>query len=119
MPSSAYRHGQRVALTKLGVLGTALGGAAVGGLAGYVLSPEDRKGYGAMYGAGLGGLGAGLGSKLAPYLHDSNSEKNLLARLAMPAASTGLGTVAGIGASQAFINKSTPATSEDPYHYSR
>jgi len=117
MASSAYRQGQRTALTKLGVLGTALGGAALGGLAGYALSPEDRKGYGTLYGAGLGGLGAGLGSKVAPYLHDISSEKDLLARLAMPVVGTGLGTAAGIGLSQAAINKNTPSTTEDPYRY--
>lgn len=94
-----------------------LGGAAVGGVAGYALAPDDRKGHGVLYGAGLGGLGAGLGSAVAPHLHET-AKPGLLKRTGVRAASTGLGTLAGIGGTAALVGKSGIRTSEDPYHYS-
>ena len=112
----AYAQGRDDARLKLGVLGAMLGGATVGGLAGYALAPQDRKGHGIMYGAGLGGLGAGLGSGLAPYLHNV-PKPGFVARTGVSAASTGLGTLAGIGATSALVDKTNVPTSEDPYHY--
>ena len=115
--SSAYERGRQQALIKLGMLGKALAGATMGGLAGYVLSPEDRIGQGTLTGIGAGGLGAVLGAKAAPLLHDQRSINSALARAAMPVAGAGLGSLAGLGVSQAFINKDIPDRSEDPYRY--
>lgn len=117
MPNTyPYEHGRRHARIKLGVFGAMLGGAGIGGLAGYALAPENRKGHGVMYGAALGGLGAGLGSAVAPYMH-ATSDPGLLARTGVSTASTGLGTLAGIGATGAIVDKTNVPTSEDPYHY--
>jgi hypothetical protein len=91
--------GRRYALHKLGFYLPALGGAAFGALSGNVLSPEDRKGQGTLTGALLGGLGGALGSKVSPV------------------AGTALGSLAGLGVSQAFINKNKADTAEDPYRY--
>ena len=93
-----------------------LAGGTIGGLSGYMLAPEGRKGRGAMYGAGLGSLGAGAGSSIAPYLHNT-AKPSLGARAGVNAASTGLGTLAGIGGTAALADKSDVPTSEDPYHY--
>lgn len=117
MQRPAYQLGKQRALQKLGMLTSGLGGAALGGLAGYALSPQDREGTGTLYGTGLGALGAVLGAKAAPFLHNKSSAKSRLARAAMPVAGAGLGALGSIGATQALIDKEKPDTSEDPYRY--
>lgn len=102
MPSAAYSHGRKTVLVKLGMLPRALGGAAISAGAGYLLAPDERQGQGAILGAALGGLGSALGQKIGP---------------ATPNASAALGSLAGLGLSQAYINKKVPDTAEDPYHY--
>lgn len=65
MPNSTYDIGRYTALTKLGfipssVLKPMLGGAAFGGAAGAIASPEGHRGEGAIRGMALGGgLAAG------------------------------------------------------------
>jgi len=113
MIKHAYAHGQEYALIKLGILGRVLGGAAAGAGAGYLLSPYEREGRGALYGAALGGLGTGMGSKLLGALRPEGS----LASKAFSATGAGLGGLGGIGLSQTLIKEMNPDTVEDPYHY--
>ncbi len=115
--STAYAEGQLHALVKLGMVGKMLGGALMGGAAGYALSPEDRVGQGTLTGILGGGAGALLGAKASPLLHDVNSANSAIGRAAMPYLGAGLGSLAGLGVSQAYIDKSRPDRSEDPYRY--
>jgi hypothetical protein len=46
------------------------------------------------------------------------NEAGLMSRAGISAASTGLGTLAGIGATASHVNKPYVPTSENPYHYS-
>jgi len=109
----AYRQGQRAALEKLGFVTRTLGGAALGGLSGYALAPEDRKGVGAVMGASLGGLG----SAVAPVAARALAERELTAL--ERAGSAALGGTAGLGLSQFSTSKNVPDRSEDPYRYLR
>ena len=118
MRSVAYAHGRKTLLVKLGLYPGLLGGAVLGGAAGHILAPEDRKGQGTLLGAAMGGAGGALGHKLSPALLDDASRANpgLLAKNA-PTIGSGLGALTGLGLSQAYINKKVPDTAEDPYHY--
>lgn len=118
MVTAAYAHGCKTLLIKLGIYPGLLGGAVLGGTAGYFLSPEDRKGQGLLLGAAAGGLGGAAGHKIAPALLDDAARINpgTLANKA-PAIGSGLGALTGLGLSQAYISKKRPDTAEDPYHY--
>jgi hypothetical protein len=129
--AGAYAAAARLGLIKLSAAGSSalvhvprsapsftparlLGGAAVGALTGGYLAPEDRTGTGTLYGAALGALGAGTGHALSPLLQDARSIRK---SNAIPAMGTALGTLSGIGATQALINKDVADTSENPYRY--
>lgn len=115
---AAYNHGRKILLVKLGLYPGLLGGAVLGGVAGRVLAPEDRKGQGFLMGAVAGGAGGALGHKFSPALLDDVARANpgTLAKNA-PAIGGGLGALSGLGLSQAYLNKKEPDTAEDPYHY--
>lgn len=109
----AYRQGQRAALEKLGFVARTLGGAALGGLAGYALAPEDRKAVGVGSGALLAALGAAGGPALAKAV--GGQELSALEH----AGSAALAGTAGVGLSQFATGKEVPHHSEDPYRYLR
>ena len=79
-------------------------GGLLGGIGGYYLSPEDRKGQGTV----LGGALTGLGAAVAPHFGVKGIPQGLASLL---------GGAAGFGLSQAMINKNKPDLSEDPYQY--
>jgi uncharacterized membrane protein YeaQ/YmgE (transglycosylase-associated protein family) len=118
MYRAAYNQGCKTLLVKLGLYPGLLGGAVLGGVAGRVLAPEDRKGQGFLMGAVAGGAGGALGHKLSPALLDDAARANpgTLAKNA-PAIGGSLGALSGLGLSQAYLNKKVPDTAEDPYHY--
>lgn len=113
---NSYDQGRFAALVKLGFFPT-LANAAVGGAAGYLLSPDDRRIQGMASGAALAGLGNYAGRKLSPLLHDARSAKLPAAVKGIPAIGGALGTMGGIGLSQALQSKDAPDLSENPYHY--
>jgi hypothetical protein len=104
--NAAYAAGKHQALLKLGFVRRALVGGTLGGIAGHTLAPEDRKGQGTMLGAALTAAGAAGGPAVA---HLSDDIPKPLAAL--------LGGTAGLGLSQAMIDKNMPDQSEDPYRY--
>ncbi len=109
-----------------GAFARGLAGATLGGVGGYYMSPEDRKGLGTVLGIGMGGTGAVLGGsfghKLMPQLGENPTLREVLdqGRHVDRARRMGalMGGATGVGASQLFIDKKEPDSSEDPYRYS-
>ena len=95
----------------------ALMGGTAGGVAGYYLSPEDRKGLGTMAGIGLAGAGAAMGPRALDLLHDKVKDPSAMTPGMQNSVGGALGALAGIGATQLFTGKNKADSSEDPYYY--
>ncbi len=114
---AAQQAAQAAKAARSSMLTRAAGGAVAGGVGGYMLSPEDRKGYGVMLGGALGGAGAALGPHALDLMHNRVADPKTLTPAMRDGVGSVLGTTAGIGASQLFIDKRLPDSSEDPYRY--